>query len=218
MGKVQILTKEQQIILGEVGKNDFLRSHFYFTGGTALSVMYLHHRCSEDLDFFSQEKFDNQVIFTLMQEWGKIHKFTFESRFVDIVYIFNLSFQNKANLKVDFARYPYKRVEKGTIIDRIDTDSLLDIAINKLLTVSQRSDVKDFVDLYFLLQKCSLWDLIHGVRVKFNVKIEPLLLASDFLKVEEFEFLPKMIIPLRLSDLKKFFREKAREIGMRAVK
>ena len=61
MGQIQILTKEQQTILSEVGKESFF-TNFYFTGGTALSAFYLQHRYSEDLDFFSEETFDTQIV------------------------------------------------------------------------------------------------------------------------------------------------------------
>lgn len=217
MGKIQIFTKEQQFILDKVGKNDFLRSHFYFTGGTALSAFYLYHRYSEDLGFFSPDKLPNQLIFNLLSEWALEHKFKFQGRFVDVVYIFDLIFKNKSKLKLDFAYYPYKRLEKGTITNGLDTDSLIDIAVNKLLTITQRSDVKDFVDLYFLLKKFTVWDLIEGVRIKFKEELEPFILASDFLKVEDFDFLPRMVKPLNLTALKSFFRQRAKEIGSEVV-
>lgn len=217
MGKIHLITKEQQIILDEVGKNAFLQSSFYFTGGSALSFMHLNHRYSDDLDFFSEKKLDNEVILAIMQKWSEKHYFTFTSRFVEVVYIFNLSFQNKTKLKIDFAYYPYKRIEKGKIIDNLVIDSLLDIAINKLFTVSQRTEVKDFVDLYFLLQTFTVWDLIEGVRVKFRMRLDPLLIASDFLKAEDFDYLPKMIEPLTVKTLKSFFRQKAKKIGGKAA-
>lgn len=217
MGKIQFFTKEQQIILDEVKKSEYLNSNFYFTGGTALSAFYLQHRYSDDLDLFSQKKFDNQVIFTLIEEWGRKHKFTLQSRFIEVVYIFNLLFSNKEKLKVDLSYYPYKRLGKGMAVDNLEVDSLLDIAVNKALTISQRSEVKDFVDLYFLLQKFHVWDLITGVKVKFHIEIEPLLLGADFLKVEDFKFLPKMIKPLTLEELKVFFRQKAKDIGLKSI-
>lgn len=218
MGKIQFFTKEQKIILDEITNSKYLRSGFYFTGGTALSSFYLSHRYSEDLDFFSQKKFDNQVILTLMEEWGNRHNFSLKSRFIEVVYIFDLLFNNKTQLKVDFSYYPYKRLEKGIIVDNLEIDSLLDIAVNKMLTISQRSEVKDFVDLYFLLQKFHVWDLITGVKIKFHREIEPLLLGSDFLKVEDFDFLPKMILPLTLEKIKIFFRQKAKEVGLKSIK
>lgn len=217
MGKIQLITEEQQIILDEIILNDFLRSKFYFTGGTALSSVYLQHRDSEDLDLFSSEKFDNQIIFALMQEWADKHNFTFEARFVEVTYIFNLTFKNGIKLKIDFSYYPYQRLKKGTNINDLDVDSELDIAVNKLLVVSQRNEIKDFVDLYFLLKKFTVWDLMEGVNKKFKTKIDPFLIGSDFLKIEDFEYLPKMIKPLKLEDLKSFFGQKAKELGIRAV-
>lgn len=217
MGEIHYTTPEQKIILDELKQNDYLKSQFYFTGGTALSSIYLNHRYSDDLDFFSQEKFNNEVIFALMEEWGKKHNFTFSGRFVEVVYIFNLKFKNDTSLKVDFGYYPYKRIEKGISVENIPVDSLLDIAVNKLLTISQRGDAKDFVDLYFLFNKFSVWDLMEGIRVKFRVDTEPLLIASDFLKVEEFDVLPKMIKPLTLEELKSFFRQKAKQIAGHSV-
>lgn len=217
MGKIQLRTKEQQIIWDEIKQNTFLSSQFYFTGGTALSSVYLNHRESDDLDFFTSEKFDSQVIFSFIEEWSKKYHFTFTANFVEVVYIFILHFA-QGDLKVDFSYYPYKRLGQEMIIDRVHIDSLVDIAVNKLLTISQRSEVKDFVDLYFLLQKFSLWDLIEGVSKKFNVDVDPILLASDFLKIEDFDVLPRLIQPVSLEELKKFFRALAQNLGRRSLK
>lgn len=218
MGEISTLTKEQKIILGEVGTNEFLKSQFYFTGGTALSTFYLQHRESEDLDFFSRNKFNNQVIFTIVDSWSKKHKFKFQSRFNEVVYIFILNFKGNTTLKVDFGYYPYQVLNGSKIKDGVKIDSLLDIAVNKLLTIQQRTDVKDFVDLYYLLDKFTIWDLIEGVRHKFKVKIEPFLLSGDFMKVNQFENLPKMIRPLELDKLKSFFINKAQRLGKMATK
>ncbi len=218
MGKIQILTKEQKIILDVVKKSDFLLSHFYFTGGTALSAFYLEHRYSDDLDFFSSKRFDQQAILALMQDWSKQYKFKVESsRFAEVVYIFMLKFPNNKMLKVDFGYYPYKNLEKNVIQDGLKIDSLTDIAANKLFTISQRYEVKDFVDLYFLLQKFTVWDLLQAVKIKFRMGIEPLLLGADFLKVEDFDYLPQMIKPLALKELKDFFRQKAKEVGRESL-
>jgi len=216
MGKIQVLTKKQQIILAQVKKEPFFEQ-FYFTGGTALSAFYLQHRYSEDLDFFTQKKFDTQDILYLIDSWSKKYDFTFTSEFHQVVYIFMLTFKNKEVLKVDFGYYAHKRIEENNVIDGLKIDSLTDIAVNKLLTVTQRNSVKDFVDLYFLLNKLTIWDLIQGVRIKFRMELEPYILASDFLKVEDFDFLPKMILPLTLEELKAFFRQKAKEMGLKSV-
>jgi len=217
MGKVNSLTQKQAIIFNEVADDEFFRSNFYFTGGTALSAFYLNHRESEDLDFFSEKKFDLQIILAKINTWTKKYSLEFDIRQVEDINVFDFIFPDKEKLKVDFVTYPYKRLEPGKIVENFTIDSLSDIATNKLLTIIQRSAVKDFVDLYFLLKKYTVWDLIEGLRIKFRIKTEPFLIASDFTKVEEFDFLPKMLVPLKLSNLKEFFKQKAIELAKRVV-
>ena len=56
------LTFLQKRVLEELTKSP-LKEKFYWSGGTALSVFYLHHRQSNDLDFFSDTSFTyDQVI------------------------------------------------------------------------------------------------------------------------------------------------------------
>ena len=218
MGTLSSITKEQQIIYSEIAKSKYIRNNFYFTGGTALSSHYLKHRYSDDLDFFSEKEFNNQVIFNMVEEIANKYNFNLQSRFEEVVYIFNLIFSNNLKLKLDFSYYPYKRLEKGDLIENLPIDSLLDIATNKIVAVSQRNDVKDFVDLYYLLQKYSLWDLISTAKIKFKLEIDPFLLAADFLKAEDFTFLPKTIKPLSLSELQSFYRQTAKDLGQKSVK
>src|SRR3989344_5308284 len=211
-------TPKQKIIFEEIIKNDFLIQNFYFTGGTALSAVYLNHRLSEDLDFFSQEKFDTLPIVNLITELSQKHKFKIRSEEKAVVRIFLLEFKDKEKLKVDFGYYPYKRLEKGNRIDNFQVDSLLDIAINKLQTIHQRSEPKDFVDLYYLLKEFTIWDLMEGVRIKFLIEIDPYTIAADCLKADTFKSLPIMLLPLDLLELKSFYKDLAKKLGERVVK
>lgn len=219
MGQVNIITPEQRLLLDEFRNDRYLTSHFYFTGGTALSFHYLQHRESVDLDFFSSEPFEPQEVTKRVTQWGVKHNFSISYVPIDVqTHVFNLTAKNSSSVKVDFAYYPYKQIEKGEVIDGVKIDSLMDIAVNKLLTVEQRAEVKDFVDLYFLLQKFTVGDLLEGVKVKFHLEIDPFVLASDFLKVENFDFLPNMAKPLTLDDLKTYFKKRAEEVGKRYIK
>lgn len=217
MGQSQSFTKEQQYILDKVSKEQLLTSNFYFTGGTALSYLYLHHLYSDDLDLFSETKFDTEIVKRIVSGWAIDGNFTYKALWKEVVYIYILSFPNNVNLKVDFGYYPYKRVEEGKDFGEIAVDSLLDIAINKLASINQRTASKDFVDLYFLLKHFTIWDLIEGVRIKFRIKTDPFLLAGDFLKVNDFDIMPRMIEPLTLEELKEFYRQKAKDLASRAV-
>ncbi|PIU03547.1 hypothetical protein COT44_02880 [Candidatus Shapirobacteria bacterium CG08_land_8_20_14_0_20_39_18] len=221
MEKISTLTQEQKFILDGVAKIPFFRENFYFTGETALSEFHLRHRYSDDLDFFTEKKdnLDLQVINSLLADLGRQYDFTFSGRFIEVVYITMLTFSNGSQLKADFGYYPYQRLKKGIDHQGLAIDSLEDIAFNKLSTVSQRENIKDFVDLYFLLKEkhFTLWDLIYGLEVKFKTKVETLLLAEDLLKIEDFDTLPRMIKPLTFKELQIFFRKIAVELGKKAV-
>ena len=217
MGKLDLLTEKQKLIFNIVSKDPTLNSQFYFTGGTALSAFYLEHRESEDLDFFSERKFDSEIVLEKVSQWSEENNYEFKHKAVANVNIFSLTFDDQEFLKIDFNYYPHKRIEKGLKFENIEIDSLMDIATNKLLTINQRTEVKDFVDLYFLLKHFTFWDLLHAIRVKFGMKNDPFLFATDFMKVEGFEFMPKMLKPLTLPELQEFFKQKAKELAKRVI-
>ena len=218
MGKIAFDPLQEKIV-SAFKKDSFLTKTFYFTGGTALSIFYFGHRFSEDLDFFTEKPFPRDKVISFVRQTSETVGFTFTLRQpegIDIL-IFSLDFGHGKTLKIDFNHYPHARIEKGPREDGLDVDSLLDIGANKLLTINQRTDVKDFVDLYFLFKKFTLWDLLYAVEAKFGMELEQVMVAADFLKVEKFDVLPKMLVPLTLNQLKNFFREKSIEIGKRVT-
>ena len=214
---VDILTDSQRLLLSKIAADPWFSNQFYFTGGTALSAFYLQHRYSEDLDFFSEKRFDQLTVETSLATWGKDLNFTFESFTFGDTQVFQLRFVSNEILKVDVTYFPFRRLSLGEKIDGVVVDSLVDIATNKLMTINQRTEIKDFVDLYFLLQKFTIWDLFAGVETKYRQKFDLLITSSDLMKVEKFDYLPKMILPLDLKTLKNFYRDLAKKIGSTAV-
>ena len=73
MGKT-ILTPKQSYLVEQAAKNAEITQWYYLTGGTALAEFYLHHRYSEDLDFFSENEVDAQGIFVLLKSISKATK------------------------------------------------------------------------------------------------------------------------------------------------
>ncbi len=213
MGKITF-TQIQKIIFDAFSKQQHLVNKFYFTGGTALSAVYLHHRESEDLDFFSQEDFENDLIFEFIGRIATKIKAKPKTTLKERVRIFEFFKEDQLLIKVDFALYPYQRLERGTNLQGVSVDSLLDIGANKIMTVMQRTDIKDYVDLYFLLKQHTFWDLLNHSQKKFRLEIDLILLASNFLRINQFDYLPRMLIPLKLEDLQIFYKELAKKIGL----
>lgn len=217
MGKVTF-TSLQESIFEKFSKNKFLCKKFYFTGGTALAAFYLHHRESEDLEFFSEKDFENKHIDKFVDQISEELKSELRFTQIEDTRIYELFRGNKLLIKIDFNYYPYKRIKWGLKVQGVVIDSLYDIAVNKLQTIISRTQVKDFVDLYFLLKQFTFWDLLYGIKKKFKMDEDLVLLGTDFLKVEEFDVLPKMLVPLDLIELRKFYKDLAKTIGMRIVK
>lgn len=222
MGKVSTevtFNPVQETVFNSFAKDKSLTRRFYFTGGTALSAIYLHHRESEDLDFFSESDFDNEYIIKFIEKVALVINTKARVTLKERVRIFELVDSNKKLvIKVDFGYYPHSRLAKGKKVQGVETDSLVDIAANKITTILQRTEVKDFVDLFFLLKKYTIWDMLHWAQEKFKIEIDLVWLGSGFLKAEKFDYLPKMLVPLDLLELKNFYKDLAKKLGKSVVR
>lgn len=218
MNATSILNSYQNQILNKIAEDTVISSQFYFTGGTALSEAYLQHRESDDLDFFTDRTFDVQGILARLTGWAKELKYTIQSEFIDPTHIFFLTFDDGFHLKVDFARYPYEQLSVPQLFrENLKIDSLQDIAANKLITLTQRLEIEDFVDVYFLLQENSFWNIREDSMKKFKIEIDPYLFAGDCMSVLEFQFLPKMLKSLTLHQLQKFYLDLGKKLGKESM-
>lgn len=218
MGKVS-LTTTQSKILQIIASEPFFPRTFYLTGGTALSAFYYHHRESEDIDLFTPKPYDQAFVRAWMNTQKKKHGWQLTYTQVFERQTYEIRWRDHHG-KIDFVEYNFQQLERPVhTYQEISVDSKGDIATNKLLTISQRTAVKDFVDLYFLLQKdFSWWDLMHSTERKFGIEIEKIYLSSLLMKVEQFDALPIMKKKLSLEALKKFFLNEARTLAAPMIK
>ncbi len=207
----EILTETQKKVISAVGEEPNLRG-FYLSGGTALAACYLKHRFSDDLDFFIFEDPDRIFLHSFAEKLKGIigaDKFDYEKSYDRSQFYFKTG---KEKLKLEFTKYPFKQLDKTIEWSGIKTDSLKDVAANKLMAMLDRFDPKDFVDLYFLLQEFKLSEIKKNVQVKFGSKIDDLFLGSELAKVKRVEVLPRMIKKIEISELKGFFEKEAKKL------
>lgn len=211
-------TRAQRLFLSEVQKNSYMTQTFYLTGGTALSACYLNHRLSEDIDLFSEKAFDEPLVITFMK--NAVNVLRVPSKLVKIHgrLRYDLAFPDGELLKIDFVFYDFQHIEPMNYLGSLAVDNIEDIAVNKLLALSQRAAAKDFVDLYFILKKYTIWDLQHGVEHKFKMELERFYLSSLFTQVEEITELPIMKKKLSIETLKNFFLKEARRLALPMTK
>lgn len=213
-----ILTVDQTRILDAISRDPVLCRHFYLGGGTALAEFYLHHRLSEDLDFFSEKEFNPQIISVWLKKHAnelKIKKVDFQQSFNRNLYFLHL--RGGEVIKTEFTYYPFPRIAKQKKLNRLAIDSLEDIAVNKIFTVYQKPRARDFIDLYFIMtaKKWNLETLVKKAKVKFDWHIDYLQLGSQLLQVEEVKDYPKMIKKITPQVWQKFFISQAKKIGKR---
>jgi len=213
-----ILTPKQSQFLKLVQVEPQITKWFYLTGGTALSEFYLKHRLSEDLDFFSENReVDQKLVDAFLKKIspklriGKIKR----SVFLGLVSYY-LIYKDGKKLKVDFNYYPFPRIEKGQKISNLVVDSMHDIAANKMHTIFMKPRDRDYLDLYFIIQKekYSIQKLIIDAKTKFDWHIDKLTLASQFLRVKDIKTLetPRLLVPFHKKKLDNFFLEEATKL------
>lgn len=212
--KAEILSKPQKNFLLEISKIAYLRENFYFTGGTALAAFYLMHRYSEDLDFFSEKEVDLanlNVAIALLKKLFNADKIDFEQSYNRNLIFFHFG---KVVLKTEFTFFPFPLIEKGEKQFGLAVDSLLDIAVNKLFTIYQRTNARDYIDLYSICadRGFEISDLVKKARIKFDWHIDPLQLGTQFVKAAEAKDYPKMIRKIREKEWQDFFLKEAKKL------
>lgn len=211
-------TRDQQAFVSAFRDYPVIVPHWYLTGGTALAACYFNHRLSEDIDLFTRLPFRHEQIIPMMTGIADRMRAKITHRVVDTSLRYDLVLPGNRKLKVDFVHYEFDQLKKPGVLDGLAVDSIEDIAVNKLLTISQRTASKDYVDLYFILKNYTFWDLRIGVEHKFRMEMEPLYLASLLKNADALTDIPIMKKKLSLETLKAFFLAEAKKLALTMVK
>ena len=215
-----ILTQKQKSLLKLLSENKDITNNFYLGGGTALAEYYLHHRYSEDLDFFSETEIDPlsiQVILKSISETAGINDIDFQQSFNRN--LFFLHFDDEI-VKTEFTYYPFPQIENPKVIDNLRIDSLVDIAVNKTFTIYQKPRSRDFIDLYLILrtENLSLGDLKKKARNKFDTHIDPLQMAQQLLEANQLKDYPRMIKEIKSEEWIGFWEKEALALKDKVLK
>lgn len=216
----EILTKRQIFLLQLIAKDKFLQKHFYLGGGTALAGFYLHHRLSEDLDFFSEQEFDISAVTVFFKKNKQKISFTkidFQQSYNRN--LFFLHFKDEI-IKTEFTYYPFPRIDTTNKKMGLSIDSVLDIAVNKLFTIYQQSNARHYIDLYCILQKegWSIGDLVKKAKIKFDWHIDPLQLGTQFIKAKTADDFPIMLKKIPPQKWRDFFIHEAEKLKSQIIK
>lgn len=156
--------------LARLLKCDILPAGSYLAGGTAV-YFYLKHRVSVDLDFFTTKSFNSEIfVHSLRECFDDVYLELMEQKTV-ILYV------SKEKIKFSLFSLPYKLLcdtQSYTLQNDITCPlaSLEDIEAMKAVAITQRGSAKDFVDLYYMLEKTghSYDDILTLVRKKYDIE------------------------------------------------
>jgi hypothetical protein len=148
---------------------------FYLTGGTALSRVYLHHRFSDDLDFFVNGLLSfKQQIDQIISEF-KNSAIQFDTTIADDGFARIFVFEGENSLKLDFINdVPFRsgKTMGSKIFSK--TDNILYILSNKITALSRYSP-KDIVDIVFICGFASFtWEEIFNQASHKDIWVNPI--------------------------------------------
>jgi hypothetical protein len=155
-------------LLIRLQQKEYLRG-FYLVGGTALALQ-IGHRTSADIDLFSDFGFDTaQVLENLSADFD--FKLFFSAN--------NTLKGSIENVEVDIMAHRYPYVSAPITVDNIAMVSTEDIIAMKLNAISISGQrVKDFIDIYYLLNTYSISDMVGFYKKKYTAFNEVNILKS----------------------------------------
>jgi len=192
---------------------------FYLTGGTALSAFYLYHRKSHDLDFFTSEEelipsFSHKIQEHLSKRGFKVERTRGFRSFTELA-VSSPHDSTIIHIALD-SPYRLEKLQQSRDYEGLKIDSLRDIAANKLLTIFGRANLRDFVDVFFLVkEKFSKKELIEDATKK-DPGLDLYWLGTAMERINEFsDHSAEMLLlvkPCPFGELQKFFNEWREEI------
>lgn len=193
-----------------VKKASFLQSaDYYLAGGTALALQ-LGHRLSVDFDFFSEQS-------SLSENTQKCLEGIpgYLPRDVDA----DTLHAEIQTVKLSFiGAYKYPLLEPPIEHQGILLASILDIGVMKLLAISHRATVRDYIDLAAIIRSThSLSDLLHASIRKYGNTFNPMIPLRALVSFEDLaNELPILLDTTLASSWKEILRNAVRKTGRNA--
>ena len=178
----------------------------YLAGGTALAL-HLGHRISVDLDFFTQEDLEADV---LSADLSRVADFKEEGKAWRTVW------GKIGETKFSLFYYKYPLLEKTHTFMNINLLDTKDIAAMKIQALGDRGTKRDFIDLYFLSKIYSIEEILEFYNKKYDDLEEKwyhLLRSMDYFADAETEKLPNMLTEISWNDIKEFFHNESMRLS-----
>lgn len=170
-------------------------------GGTSLALQY-GHRSSVDLDFFGT--FDSELSFSsILRSYGRLAIVKETSKIK--VYLLD-------GIKVDFVHYDYPWLESPLQVDGLTLATPPDIAAMKVNAIEGRGSKKDFIDLYYLLQRYTLVEILDFYEQKYpEHSVFRALMSMSYFDDADMQPTPRMFTNVSWNEVKEYIQSQVRQ-------
>ncbi|MFH6958872.1 nucleotidyl transferase AbiEii/AbiGii toxin family protein [Flavobacterium aquidurense] len=154
----ETVSKEMWELLQRLMKDEILKD-FNLVGGTSLSLQ-IGHRLSIDIDLFTTNGFDEQA---LLKDLANKYPIRIRDMFDNTILL------DIDKVKVDILAHQYPWQKPIETKEGVRLASLEDIGAMKLHAIFQNGTrIKDFIDMYFLLEHHPLKVYLESYRNKYG--------------------------------------------------
>lgn len=205
----EVIDKNRYNILKKVIEKISLEN-YYLAGGTALALQ-TGIRESFDFDFFVQIEFDENLLIQELEEIGKLEVTVCRKGTVHAI--------------LNGVQLTFLYFKNNLVADKIEVEnvkglylaSIKDIAIMKLIAISQRGTKKDFFDLYYICNNfnITITDILKMLKEKYDenkVNYAHIIQSLAYFEDAEDENLPKVFIDYDWEKIKEYYIKEQRKI------
>lgn len=198
----EVIDKNRYNILKKVIEKISLEN-YYLAGGTALALQ-TGIRESFDFDFFVQIEFDENLLIQELEEIGKLEVTVCRKGTVHAI--------------LNGVQLTFLYFKNNLVADKIEVEdvkglylaSIKDIAIMKLIAISQRGTKKDFFDLYYICNNfnITITDILKMLKEKYDenkVNYAHIIQSLAYFEDAEDENLPKVFIDYNWEKIKEYY-------------
>lgn len=189
------------------------KSDWYLAGGTAMALQ-TGHRQSVDLDFFSKQK-------TFVAS-HLIDRFVRKDFMPDIIREGTI-YGRLLGAKISFIAYPFfVPKQKPRFYGTVRILQLLDIAIMKIIAISQRGRKRDFIDLYWhCVNKEPLFEIVRCLPSQYPYiahDYHHIIKSLTYFDDAEKDPMPKLFFKASWGGVKKYFQAEVPKVAREILK
>jgi hypothetical protein len=200
-----VLTEISRHLLQDLD-SELRRLEFYLGGGSGLALQ-LGHRISEDLDFFTVQDFQPEILSRYLET---------KTQYQEILISPGTLYCTLHTVKLSFIRYPVPLLHPIIELKGIDVADWRDILAEKFKTLSQRGSRKDFYDIYacYTLGNFAIGDGVEILKHRFagtGINYYHILKSLGYFEDAENEPELILLMPITWQTVKSFFLQNLKE-------